>query len=69
LSYKEKKELESIETKLERLSKKKSSLEAALNSGSLSPDKLIENSNQYAEYLKEIETLEHRWLELSEISE
>lgn len=69
LSYKEKKELESIETKLERLSKKKSRLEEALNSGSLSPEQLIENSNQYAEYLKEIETLEHRWLELSEISE
>lgn len=69
LSYKEKKELESIEEKLEVLSKEKSSLEAALNSGSLSPEQLMDNSNQYAEILNEIESLELRWLELSEISE
>ncbi|MFA6769647.1 MAG: ABC-F family ATP-binding cassette domain-containing protein [Bacteroidales bacterium] len=69
LSYKEKKELESVEKKLGELSKEKSSLEAALNSGTLSPEKLTENSNRFALLIEEVETLENRWLELSEISE
>lgn len=69
LSYKEKKELESIENKLDKLSKEKSSLEAALNSGTLSPEQLSNNSNRFAQLMQEIENLEQRWLELSEISE
>jgi len=69
LTYKEKKDLEHTETKLNKLSKEKSSLEAALNSGTLSPEKLSENSQRFAQLLQEIETLEFRWLELSEISE
>lgn len=69
LTYKEKKELDSIESKLEKLSKEKSSLEATLNSGKLSPEQLSENSSRFAKLLQEVETLEFRWLELSEISE
>ncbi len=66
LSYKEKKELEKIECELSALEKEKDSLEAALNSGELVPDKLLDSSNRYSELLAKRDQLEFRWLELSE---
>ncbi len=67
LSYKEKKELEAIETKLESLSVIKKELEAALGSGTLSPESLVSKSEELSGILKKTESLEHRWLELSDI--
>lgn len=67
LSYKERRELEEIESKLDKLQKEKSTLEDALNSGLLALDELVEKSNRYSSLENEIDSLEERWLELSDI--
>jgi len=66
LSYKEKKELENIESELSALEKEKDSLEAALNSGELDPVRLLEYSQNYSKLLSKRDDLELKWLELSE---
>lgn len=66
LSFKEKKELESLETELELLNKEKAEIEAVFNSGNEISD--IENlSKRYNAIKEEIDTKELRWLTLSEI--
>jgi ATP-binding cassette subfamily F protein uup len=66
LSFKEKKELESLESEISQLEKEKTKLEAALSSGINSPKELSEKSERFAFILKEIEIKSDRWLELSE---
>ncbi len=66
LTFKEKKELESIEKELDTLEKEKGNLEAALNSGELSSDELTKSSQKLSTIISRTEELEYRWLELSE---
>jgi ABC transport system ATP-binding/permease protein len=67
LSYKEKKELEQLETELEQLENEKSNLENDLNSGTLKSEDLVTKSNRIGEVMKLIELKTDRWLELSSI--
>jgi len=69
LSYKEKRELEALETELEELEQKKEELQNELNSGSLKADELVEKSGLLGETMEIIEEKEMRWLELKEIEE
>jgi ABC transport system ATP-binding/permease protein len=66
LTYKEKKELEQLEKDIDSLEKEKASIEASFNDSSLSPDKLITNSERLGKIIKEIELKSERWIELSE---
>ncbi|MPN21688.1 ABC transporter ATP-binding protein uup [bioreactor metagenome] len=65
LSWKEQRELEEIDEKLDALEKEKSSLEAALSSGSLSPEELTKYSLRIGEVISNIDRLSDRWLELT----
>ena len=67
LSFKEKKELESLEIEIEQLEIEKSSLEQELNSGALSSEQLNESSRRFAELLTLIEDKSNRWVELSDM--
>ncbi len=66
LSFKEKRELESLEAELPQLEAEKSALEQSLGSGSLSVDELTAQSVRIAELINRIENQTMRWLELSE---
>ncbi len=66
LSFKERRELEFVEKELQEREREKITLESALNSGELSPEMLIANSQRYSALLAEISEMEHRWLELSD---
>lgn len=67
LSYKEQRELEQLEQELPQLETQKTELEAALYSGELSHNALMQHSARIATIIEEIEQKEMRWLELSEI--
>ena len=66
LSYKEQRELESLELTIAELEKEKSSLEVALSSGLMSPDKLLVSSNRIMEVIALLDSKSERWLELSD---
>jgi ATP-binding cassette subfamily F protein uup len=66
LSYKEQKELETIENELPILEDKKRAIEEALNSGTLSIEELNRQSARIGELMEEIDEKTMRWLELSE---
>jgi ATP-binding cassette subfamily F protein uup len=66
LSFKEKKEIENLETEISQLEEEKSKIESALSSCVLTPGELSEKSERFAVLLKEIEMKSERWLELSE---
>ena len=65
--YKEKREFELLEKEIETLEEEKTGLEASLNSGTLTPDELLEKSKKLSELLKSLEEKSDRWLQLSEI--
>ncbi len=65
LSYKEKRELESIETRIPELEEEKSELETRLSSGSLSYEHLQSASERIQSIISELDELETRWLELN----
>jgi ATP-binding cassette subfamily F protein uup len=65
LTWKEQRELEDIEKKIESLENEKGSLEAALSSGILSPAELTKYSLKIGEIISEIDRLSDRWLELT----
>lgn len=67
LSFKERQEIQQLETDIDQLNSEKSGIETALNSGTLSPDELMEKSNRIAEIISILDDKEMRWLELSEI--
>lgn len=67
LSFKEKRELELIEQELPILQAEKSKLELALSQGNLDYNELSAKSEAIHQLDLKIETMEMRWLELSEI--
>ena len=69
LSFKEKKELEELETLLPALEAEKASLEALLSGGATLPDEIAQASKRYQEVQEDLDMAELRWLELSEIAE
>ena len=66
LSYKERKELESIEAAIPLLEQEKAGLEAEMSSGDMAYDALQKAGARIEEILAELDRLETRWLELSE---
>jgi ATP-binding cassette subfamily F protein uup len=66
LTYKEKKELETLEMEISQLEEEKAMIENVLSSGLLSPQELSEKSERFSDLLKEIDTKSSRWLEISE---
>ncbi len=69
LSFKEKKELEELETLLPTLEEEKAQLEAILSGGATLPEEITITSKRYQEVQEELDIAELRWLELSEIAE
>ena len=69
LSFKEKKELEELETRMPALEEEKVALEALLSGGATLPDDIARASKRYQEVQEELDMAELRWLELSEIAE
>ena len=67
LSWKEKKELESLELELHALEAEKSQIESLLQGGSGDYKAITEASARYEVIRSEIDAKETRWLELSEI--
>jgi len=69
LSFKERKELEAIESELQALNEERTSLEAFFASGeTCAPDEFAARSQRYAALGDIIDEKEMRWLELSEKS-
>jgi ATP-binding cassette subfamily F protein uup len=66
LSFKEKRELESLEQLIPELEAEQSRLEAELSSGTLLPDDLHEKSHRIGQILEELDEKTLRWIELSE---
>ena len=66
LSFKEKKELEELESTMEKLENEKTTLLGELNSGKLSPDELLQKSKLFENLSEQLDTIELRWLELDE---
>ena len=69
LTYKEQRELEQLETDIERLEQEKRELEEALCSGTLSVEEITEMSRRLPQVEAELDEKGTRWLELSEIAE
>lgn len=67
LTFKERQEMEQLETELDQLNAEKTEIETALNSGTLNPEELLKKSNRIAEIISILDEKEMRWLELSEI--
>mgnify|MGYP003307395466 CR=1 FL=1 len=68
LSWKEQKELETIDARLPELEAEKKRLQAEMSSGSLSYEKLQEAAEKIQAIVEETDSLEMRWLELSELA-
>lgn len=67
LTFKERKEMEQLETEIATLEDEKKSIEEALCSGTLSVDELTEKSKRLPLLNDELDEKSMRWLELSEI--
>ncbi len=67
LSFKEKREFDSLEKEIDDLSKEKQEITDKLNSGSLAFTELEKLSNRITELSQQLDEKEMRWLELSEI--
>ncbi len=68
LTYKEKLEYETLEKEIADLEEEKSKIEELLNSGTLTPDELVEKSNNIATLMDQIDEKTMRWMELAEKS-
>ena len=68
LTYKEKLEYESLEKEIAALDEEKAAIEAALSSGTLQGEELIEKSNRIGKLIDELDEKTMRWLELSELA-
>lgn len=66
LSFKEKHEMEQLETDIAELENRKKQLDESLNSGNLHHEELFAKSNEIAEINNLLDEKELRWLELSE---
>ena len=69
LSFKEKRELESLENGIAGLETEKLAIEADLQSGVLNSEELTKRSERWAAILPEIEAMTERWMELSDRDE
>ena len=67
LTFKERKEFETLETEIPQLEAEKAELEMAMSSGTLSNDELLAKSGRIAKVIEEIDEKTMRWLELSEL--
>jgi ATP-binding cassette subfamily F protein uup len=67
MSFKERREYESLETEIAALETEKATLENVLNSGTTDAQLLIAHSQRIAELIELIDEKSMRWLELSEI--
>jgi ATP-binding cassette subfamily F protein uup len=68
LSYKEKREFESLAKEIEELSREKELINQKLNSGSTGFEELQKLSNRIGEVTQLLDEKELRWLELSEVA-
>lgn len=66
LSFKEKKELESLELEIPALEEEQANLEQELSSGILPNEDLIKKSERISQILQELDNKSMRWMELSE---
>ena len=66
LTFKEKRELESLEDEIKNLESEKKIIESEMNSGLLNPDDLYLKSGRLGKILTILDEKEIRWLELSE---
>ncbi|MGM9744471.1 MAG: ABC-F family ATP-binding cassette domain-containing protein [Candidatus Cryptobacteroides sp.] len=69
LSWKEQREMESLEAEIEALNAEKASLEESLSSGTLGTEELMKASERIGEVIRLCDEKEMRWLELSEIGQ
>jgi len=67
MSFKEKRELETLEKELEVLEAEKKTAEAALFEGTMSAEELTAASQRIGEIITLMDKKTMRWLELSEI--
>lgn len=67
LSYKEKQEFETIEKEMPKLESRKKELEDLLSSGETDHEKLTEWSTEVEKISSQLDDMEMRWLELSEM--
>ncbi len=67
LTFKERQEMQQLESDMENLNTEKTTLETALNSGTLDTNELVKSSQRIAEIIDLLDEKEMRWLELSEI--
>ena len=67
LSFKEKREMEELKTRIPLLEQEKSALEAQLSGGLTDTDAIAKASARYEEVQNLLDEAEMRWLELSEI--
>jgi ATP-binding cassette subfamily F protein uup len=68
MSFKEKQEFEQIEKDLPLLEQEKEMLSAALSSGDLTNDELMQRGERLGKVVAEIDDKTLRWLELSEMA-
>lgn len=66
LSFKEKREFETLDAEIPQLEERKAQLEAEMSTGQLSSEDLLAKSNEISRLLDEIDEKTLRWMELSE---
>lgn len=66
LSFKEKREFETLDAEIPQLEEQKAQLEAEMSTGQLSSEDLLAKSNEISRLLDEIDEKTLRWMELSE---
>lgn len=66
LTFKERKEYESLETQIAALESEQAQIHTALASGMLSPDEITRHAKRLPELESQLEAQSNRWLELSE---
>ncbi|GHU79890.1 ABC transporter ATP-binding protein [Bacteroidia bacterium] len=66
LTFKEKRELESLEKEIPELEAEQSQLETELSSGTLPTDELLAKSQRISKIIEELDVKTIRWMELSE---
>ena len=68
LTYKEQRELESLEAEIETLTAEKAALETQLSSGTLAYEALQSTSARIGQIITLLDEKELRWLELSDLA-
>ena len=69
LTFKEKREFETLEKEIAELTKEKKLVDLRLNAGDTSFEELQKLSNRIGEVIKMLDEKELRWLELSELAQ